>query len=463
MIRNKLVYIFLLLSIITSGLLYKDSFSAYFFQDDWFTLRISNAKNVSEVLQFFIPRKDIIYYRPLGMQIPFFILQRIFGINPLPFHILGFGLHAINIILVFILIRLLTKSSPLASLSAFLYGVSAVHYTPAFWPATLPFIIGPTFFFTSFILFLKSLGKKEYTYYFLSIIAFIIGLLTNEMVIVLIPILLAYRFFMDKFKIKKVLPFILVFFIIFIFRFTIFTPPVHGSYQIGLGKDLFINLRAYLLWSFNWPEEMKAQFVSLFGVNKQFIREFPWYFGIFFVTFIINVLFFYIIPITLLIFKKRKQYYSRIMFGIIWFVIGLTPVLFFTQHSFSYYLPISLVGLLLLSTSLFGYLLAIISRLNKFFALILLVVLLSNWMLASMVTVEFNSKIHWVPRRAALSQFLVGKAMQFYPPEKLNSNFIFVRPSSENKLSLNNQDAYRVIYTKRIVTIYRNVFGKIIL
>ena len=463
MIRNKLVYIFLLLSVVTSAILYKDSFRAYFFQDDWFTLRISNAKNVSEFLQFFVPRKDIIYYRPLGMQVPFFILQKLFGVNPLPFHILGFGLHTINIILVFLLIRILAKSSPVASLSAFLYGTSMVHYTPAFWPATLPFIMGPTFFFASFILFLMSLSKKESSYHYLSIFVFIIGVLTNEIVIVLIPILLAYRVFLEKFKIKKILPYILVFFVIFVFRFMVFTPPVHGSYQIGISKDLFVNLRAYLLWSFNWPEEMKAQFVSLFGINKQFIREFPWYFGIFFVTFVINVFFFYIIPVTLLILKKMKHFYPRIMFGIIWFVAGLTPVLFFTQHSFSYYLPISLVGLLLLSTSLFGYLFMTISRSNKFLAYILTVFLLSSWMITSIVSVEFNSKIHWVPRRASLSEIFVRKAIQLNPPEEIHSNFIFVRPSSENKLSLNNQDAFRVIYNKPVVTIYRNVFGKIIL
>ncbi len=397
------------------------------------------------------------------MQMPFFVLQRIFGINPLPFHMLGFGMHAVNIILVFILIRLLAKNTLIASLSAFLYGASTVHYITVYWPATLSFIIGPTFFFTSFILFLKSLDKKGYAYYFLSVIVFSIGLLTNEMVIVLIPILLAHRFFMDKFKIMKVLPFILVFFIIFILRFAIFTPPIHGSYQLGLSKDLFINLRAYILWSFNWPEEMKAQFVSLFGVNKLFIRDFPLYYGIFIVTFIINILFFYIIPIIFLVFKKMQQLNPRIIFGIIWFVVGLIPVLFFTQHSFSYYLPISLVGLLFLSTLLLGNLLTIISRLNKFFALILLVVFLSNWILTSMVTVEFNSKIHWAPRRAALSESLVKKSMQYYPLEKLNSNFIFVSPSTENKLSLNNQDAFRVIYMRPEVTIYRNVQGKIIL
>ncbi len=463
MIKNKLVYFFLFLSIITSAILYKDSFRAYFFQDDWFTLRISNAKNVSEFLQFFIPRKDIIYYRPLGMQVPFFILQKLFGTNPLPFHILGFGFHSVNIILVFILIRLLAKSSPLDSLAAFLYGVSAVHYTTAFWPATLPFIMGPTFFFISFILFLVSLRTKKLKFFNLSLISFIFGLFTNEMVIVLIPILLAYRFFIEKFKLKLTLPFILVFLIIFMSRFVIFTPPVHGSYQLGLGKDLFINLRAYLLWSFNWPEEMKAQFVSLFGINKLFIREFPWYFGVFFVTFIINIFLFYIFPVSIILVKKMKNYYSRILFGVFWFVIGLTPVLFFTQHSFSYYLPISLVGLLFISVSLLEILLAAISKVNTTYTLVLLIFLVLNWIIASMVTIEFNSKIHWAPRRAKASELLVGKAGQYYPFENLNSHFIFVSPSSENKLSLNNQDAFRVLYNRPVVTIYRNVYGKIIL
>src|SRR3990167_8621943 len=69
--------------------LYKDAFSSYFFQDDWFSFRISNARTVADFLSFFSPRSDVIYYRPLGMQLPFFLMQRFFGLSPLPYRLLS--------------------------------------------------------------------------------------------------------------------------------------------------------------------------------------------------------------------------------------------------------------------------------------------------------------------------------------------------------------------------------------
>lgn len=460
MIRNKLVYFFLLLSIVTSCVLYKDSFRAYFFQDDWFTLRISNAKNVSDFLQFFIPRKDIIYYRPLGMQTPFFLIKSFFGLNPLIFHIFSFITHSVNVILVFYLIRLIKKDIFAALLSAFMYAVSAVHYIPMFWSATYAFVLGPTFFFLTFILFLLSeSGKKNY--YLFSWIIFSLGLLVNEMVSVFIPLMLIYQIYSKKIDLRKIIPYSIPLIFIFLIRFIIFTPPLGGSYQIGVGKQLLLNLRGYIMWSFNWPEEMTAQFMKLFKVNPKFIREFGIYLWSFLFTFLVSLIFMIILPLLLIILKRGKSFIALFFFSLSWFMIGLLPVIFFIQHSFSYYLPISLVGLLLLINSVFSHFTKIIYNINKPVTLILVLVLLVNWAYSTFITIDFNSNVHWAPRRAAQSELLVGKAGQYYPPGKLNSNFIFVRPSSENRLSLNNQDAFRVLYNKPIVTIYRNVYGKI--
>lgn len=452
--KNILIVVFLLSTIFLSGFLYKDSFNAYFFQDDWFTLRISNATNITDVFQFFVPREDVIYFRPLGMQMPFFILRSLFGVNPLPFHILIFLTQSVNIVLVFLLIWMMKRNAILSSISAFMYGVSAIHYILMFWAATYAFVLGPTFFFSSFILYILSEQKRKNVYYLLSVGIFFVGLLINEMVVILPAILFLYQLYLRKLEIKKLLPFFSIAFFIFLLRFFIFPPPVTGSYQVGLGKEIFINLRAYLLWSFNWPEEMKAQFVSLFKFNPQFVKEFTWYLGSFLTTFFISILLMFVIPVVLLISKAKWYFANLFIFSFSWFVIGLLPIIFFTKHSFSYYLPISLVGLLLFGVSTFGYLHEIIYKVSKPLAFILIFVLLANWTFSTFVTIDFNSKIHWAPRRAALSKVLVEEAKRKDPlPSK---NMVNVRNLSENKLALNDQDAFKVIYNSdHIMTIYR--------
>lgn len=459
-----LIILSLVVSIFLSGFVYKDAFFAYFFQDDWFTLRIGNAKNIADFFSFFIPRSDVIYYRPLGMQIPFFLVQTFFGINPAAFHLLAFVTHAANIILVFLLFYLLRKDLFIGLLGAFMYGVSSVHYIPAFWSATYAFVLGPTFFFLSFILFLLSGQRKKNIYRVSSLISFIVGLLVNEMVAVLILILLSYQLFIKKFAWKKLIPYFYALIAILLLRFIIFIPPVDGSYQIGLGRQILNNFRGYLLWSFNWPEEMKAQFVNFWQINPIFIREFSGYFWIFIISFFVNIFLMFIIPLSLGILQKKLNFINLFIFSTVWFVAGLLPVLFFTKHSFSYYLPISLVGLLFLSSVLFRYLLGKIYIRNKILALIILLTFVTNWTISSAVTLDFNSKIHWAPRRAGISKTLIDKAKKLYPPAELKSDYIYVRPSSENKLSLNNQDAFKVIYNNdNLITIYRYVFRKIIL
>lgn len=460
----KLSAIFILSSIFLSFLVYKSSITAYFFQDDWFSLRISNAKTLTQFFGFFIPRQDVIYYRPLGMQLPFFILRSLFGINPLPFHAVVFITHAANIALVYFLIRLIRKDTFTALLAAFMYGISAVHYTTMFWPATYAFVLGPAFFFLSFIFYILSIKKKSQSIYLLSIGLFISGLLVNEITAVLLPILLFYQLYIKKLDFKRLVPYFINVILMFILRFLIFSPPVSGSYEIGVSKELLLNLRAYFLWSFNWPEEIKAQFVSLFGLNPQFINDFKGYFWLFTVTFFISIIAYVVIPFIFMIVKKDRRLINLLLFGISWFLIGLLPVIFFTQHSFSYYLPISLVGLLFFLTVSFKSFIDFLYSKNKPSTLLLIIIVLINWAISSVVTVDFNSKIHWAPRRAKLSKMLVDKALKLYPVGNVGSKYIFVRPSSEYKLALNNQDAFRVIYNNDdLITAYRYMIYRIVL
>jgi len=459
----KLSAIFVLSSIFLSFLVYKSSITAYFFQDDWFSLKISNAKTLTDFFGFFIPRKDVIYYRPLGMQLPFFIWRSLFGINPLPFHAVVFITHAVNIALVYLLIRLIRVDTFTALLASFMYGVSAVHYTTMFWSATYAFVLGPFFLFLSFILYLLSVRRKSRNIHLLSIGIFILSILTNEITAVLLPILLAYQLYIKKLDFKRLLPYFISVTSLFFLRFLMFPPPVSGSYEIGLSKEILLNLRAYFLWSFNLPEEIKAQFVNLLSLNPQFVKDFNRYFWLFAATFFISIMAYVVVPFITMIGKKDRRS-NLFLFGISWFFIGLLPVIFFTQHSFSYYLSISLVGLLLSLTVSFKSLIDFLYSRNKLVTLLVIIITLINWSISTVVTIDFNSKIHWAPRRAQLSRMLVDKALKLYPLGNLDSNYIFVRPSSEYKLSLNNQDAFRVIYNNDdLITAYSYINYRMVL
>lgn len=454
--RNNIFIIVSFLAIVfLSFWIYKDSVSAYFFQDDWFSLRISQAQTKGEFFSFFLPRPDVIYYRPLGMQVPFFFLQKLFGVNPLPFHLVQLFTHALNSILVYILVRRILKKDTLALLSSFLYATSSIHYIPFYWFSTFAFVLGPTFFFSSYIFFLLFSEKGKHVYFFLSLLLFTTGLFVNEMIIVAPFIFGLYIFIFNKKEAKKtffLLPYGAVDLSFFILRFFIFPAPTSGLYSMTMGKHVANNLEAYFLWSFNWPEEMKAQLLNFMTVNPEFIKGFSHYYFTFVSSLLFFIVLWYIIPFILILVEKRKTVSPFIGFGLSWFIIGLLPVVFFPHHTFSYYLPISFVGFLIWSLTMLDVFLKKVEKTPLYIPGI--VSIMTVWILVSMTTIDFNKKVHWAPRRAQQAKLLIERAKQYYYPSLQNLD-IYVYPTSENKLSLNDQDAFKVIFAnEKIVTHY---------
>ena len=133
---NWKIFIPLLLTVLASLYLYKNSFSAYFFQDDWFTFSISKASNLKEFIRFFIPRTDVIYYRPLGMQVMFYFMKSIFGLNYIWYHLIIVFTHIFNIILVYYLFKLILNNYFTALLISFMYAISTIHFIPFYWFST---------------------------------------------------------------------------------------------------------------------------------------------------------------------------------------------------------------------------------------------------------------------------------------------------------------------------------------
>jgi len=454
----------ILIIILLSTLLYKDAFLAYFFQDDWFNLKISTIHHLNDFFFFFLPRQDVTFYKPLGMQIPFYILKTLFGLSPVPFHVLALITHATNIILVYFITYKIFQKKNISLFISFLYGTSAIYYTQFFWPSAFSFLIGPTTFFLSFLFFLnfiypsysglqldraqKRIRRK--IFYYLSIFAFTAGIFTNEMVHILSLVIVYYLFI---FKLNKLLKYITPFFILsfayFFGRFLFFPPPLKDAYQIGIGKHILNNFEGYILWSLNMPEEIKAQLSSFWRLNSQFIHDFPQSAILIYISLFISFCCFILLPL----FNIRKSTLKdkrSILLGIGWFTLGLLPVIFFSKHSFSYFLAIPAAGFYLTLGTLF---MMSLSKIKKIFACGLLIVIILNWLITSYSTIDFNKNVHWAPRRAKISQELVARIQKNYP-QLLQKDIIYIPNSSENKLSLNNQDAFQVIFGDYVTTVY---------
>lgn len=446
--KKTIILIYLVL-LILSYFIYKPSLSSYFFQDDWFTFKISHANSLTDFLKFFIPSKEVIYYRPFGMQVYFFIMQNLFGINPIYYRLTALFFHSFNALLVFYLLLKMKINKVISCFAGILYATSIASFIPFYWSSTFPFILGVTFFLLAFLFY----SKKNRI---LSFIFYILGLATLEIVIVLPVILLFWEKLVKKrSNFLPIIKYFIVGLIYFILRFLIFSIPLKGTYKFSV--NLLPTLRSYLIWSFNWPEEMNKQIVKVFTINNDFFLSFKNYIYVWLTGTLLILFFTFMLPLIINILKKEKLRltYKYYLFATIWYLLPFALLLLFSQHTYAYYLPISLVGLIIyLSSNLSDFFNSL--RVNKFIQIIYLSIIVIAWVNNSLTTMKFNLLGYWVPKTACQSKEVISQL----PAEIVsgNSQNVYFRITDiDYKQALNDQDALQVILDDNsIKTVYES-------
>lgn len=139
-------------------------------------------------------------YRPVST-LSYFIDFSIWKLNPFGFHLTNLFLHIINVILLFFLIILITRSQAIALLASLLFAIHPVNAETVDMIAFRPNLLSFLFFVASFILFIKCnqhTDKKKIYAYILSLGSFLLALFSKEMAIIFPVILLCYDYFIKK-------------------------------------------------------------------------------------------------------------------------------------------------------------------------------------------------------------------------------------------------------------------------
>src|SRR3989344_2279948 len=428
-------------------LLFRPAFTTYFFQDDWFSLLISQVHSLADLIHLFLPVEGVVYYRPLGMQVPFFISQALFGLNPLPLRMATFGVHLINAWFVYRLLKKIVGGSPFAFAGAFLYATSATQMIIFYWAATIAFALAPLFYLQSVLNFFD---KKDWR----SWVWFVLGLLVNELLITLPMLITVYSLINNKSDVKKTIKFWTAALVYFIFRLKIASFSTTGGYTFLTSMhQMVLNLRNYLLWAFNWPDEITNQFVSYLQLSLEFMHGFAKYVFIWTFETVFVLLCFIVVPFAWgNKHKISKPELQLIGFGLLWFMVTLSPVLFFSQHFFSYYVPLPLIGLLIL----FGVLWQRIKKTTlHHYAAPLLLIICGVWYWAVVSTMQFNADIHWSIRRANRSHVLTTKLLNIYL-QLPDHAVVLIPPKSdeENRWALGESNAIKVLYNNSTLETY---------
>jgi len=424
-------------------LVFHKSVSYFFAQDDFVWLRIAaSVKEARQLLDFFFQYNGAGNYRPLTQEVFFFLNYKLFGLNPVPFHVVILCVHAINSMLVYGILRQMKLERMACLAGAIFYGLNSSVFIPVYWISAIS-ESGMAFFYLSCVLlFLRYMQEGRFSDYCLSFVACVFALMSKEPAITIPAILfLTYLYLRNTYKmadfvrgIRMVLPFAAVVAVYLGIRFATLGFSGNGPYKPELNTMILANLWDFLKWSLNDIDLTLSLFAQI--TQYRFILA-------------IHIAFMLLLACAgLFLFVKEKRI---LLFSILWFVIALVPVLPYVHHAQNYYVNISVVGMSVLIASI----------VNKYGerkygerVKILAGVLTALFILSSVANVHCQEDYSWVAVRSRLAETGIKEMKSLFPTLPHNSVLYLLNTDENDYWTYNFGDLFRVYYHNDAIEVF---------
>jgi hypothetical protein len=167
------------------GVTFRAGLNYYFVQDDFgFLSRLAQVRSLAQWLSLFL-RNDH-FYRPVARVLLLGIPFGLFQTSPVGYHVFNLGLHLINTLLVYRLLRAL-KAAPLsATLGAGVYGFYPAQLTPLVWIAGIQELSVALFLLLSSLAFVAwCRAPRRVVFYGLCLAGYAAALLCKETAVLL--------------------------------------------------------------------------------------------------------------------------------------------------------------------------------------------------------------------------------------------------------------------------------------
>jgi hypothetical protein len=454
-----------ILGLVIAFFMFLPSFSAFYTNDDFFQLKISQPQNISQFINFFNlknPGNGYNWYRPLSTQVTYFLNRMIFGLNPLPLRIFVFLLFVLLVFMVYELVKVLTFSGEIAALAAFFYAISVSHFGQLYYFGNQE-IISAFFYLASVLLMFQYLQHASRIKYILCAFAFLAALASKEIAVTL-PFMYVFLYFFirlrdkitrpDRVKIISLVPFFVILAGYAYFRFFHYGFPAGDSYIFDFSPRLFNTLSWYGLWSLGIPE-MLVDFVGPgMRINPNLFRY--WSQETVSVTLVFLAL---AVQLGYLLFKalkrKPRQSAQYLLFSLVWFVFTLGPVLLLPWHKFSFYLTLPLVGA--------AAIIAVIIK-NSGTGRTARLTLAGTFLLLSVLTLKLTVSTNWITRGLVAAKTTDEYLQKTYPRTGQLQTLVFYdnpedkqlpwSPAGVLKNVLSDNNYFQVFWPGRLKAIY---------
>lgn len=424
------------------------SFNYFYFQDDFFNFNITQGNSISSFLNLFKFRDDIIAYRPISLQLYFFILQQFSGFNSYIFRISTFGIFAINFLLIVSLVSKIGESKKIGLLTGALWLFSSIHFMSL---SQINYnMIGTFFFLLTSLWFLTYTKNHQKIFYILSIISFLFALGSYEFAVTW-PLIFGFYYLIVNKNLKKLTkffsPYLFITFLYFFLRSIYIKIPSIVEYKVEASVNSLKALFWYFLWTLNTPEEFKKQIVSrLIIFNERFLSEYWLLVSVTFIGVLWIIFLGIVVPAYYILRKKININWKLIILSLSWFLIGLSPVLLLPNHNFIMYLTMPSIGLYFLISYL------LIKSKIKILPFIVIII----WVFMSKNTLDFYHKNSYIVESQKFSRsFYVGIKSAF-PNLPGNSAVYYPVTDIEKQQAIMDQEAIKAIFKDSTISIYYN-------
>lgn len=424
--------------------IFSPSLFNFFSAEDWYFLRVIQINNFSEFINFFSfsqTNQSTPFYRPLSTQLFYFIFYNTFELTPFFYHIFILGLFGTSLIFLYKFSKYLLIDQKKSLLVVLLYGVSAVHFTSLYLLAAAQDLFSLVFGLLSLIFFFKKTTRKTILS---SLLFFILSLLGKETAVMIPVIILLTMIYKKDVKLFKLIPFVIILLPYLALRLINYSPDVENSYIFDFSIFKFLNtLFWYCLWSLGAPELLVDYVGSGLRIVPKFFSDYPSWSYIILLS-LLSIL----LNLLILFLSKVKEINRTIIYGSLFFIITLLPVIFLPWHKFTYYLTYPLIGFVIILVELFNF------ETKKFITHSFIIL----FIVFNILTILLTHQTHYSISRGDLSFKILSYFKSNYPDKPNNSYFEFINdtPNYGKEWGSSKQIAHSISFSDLFKVIYKD-------
>lgn len=366
-----------------------------------------------DLMNIFIPREDTIYYRPISIQLFYFLLAKLFGLKIFYYHFVQIGLHATNGVLFYLLSKKIFSHEKPAFLAAFLFVTSWTHFYELTW-------IASTFNSIALLFILAYILSAARPLRVWPEIFLVLALLSAETAVVAPFLLLLFWLFfrrLDSRAAKKIILHLSIVATYLILRFLVFEIPTRDTYALSFSLQSIKNAVIFIFWLIGFSE-----FATIHLTRRNFpFTDFS-FTGLYpnYSLIISMILVWLLISIVMVLAVKRKVFMEKIfIFGVVWFVMAILPIIIIPNRIYPYYPFIAQLGFWLSFVILYW----------NFHRTILANLFLIYFVIANVATVFSVSHNHWIFTESAEAKKYYDEFMKIKNKIPGVRNHILIRVS----------------------------------